>query len=227
MPKTLRPKLSVALADLAPVSAPRLPYAYAVVVQPARQWLMVYDMRNGTQGKAYNHGAFGPRGLNFENAVVSPDGRFLFTAALTRFRLSEGEVKLEESISGLTNGAGRETCVSADGALVCVPTGGGNPTPPGRPKALYCTNIYSTDSFMKPPVVVHSGNYPTAVGFDMRAGLIYTQGGGKDLIIFDMQGNRLKDFMLGGGPRQFLVHPDGRKFLVLTDKVLSVELPER
>ena len=63
---------------------------------------------------------------------------------------------------------------------------------------------------------------PHAIGFDLKAGLIYAENLNRQLIVFDAQGNKLNEFRLGklaGGPsrtvRQFLVHPDGRKLVVL------------
>jgi hypothetical protein len=65
---------------------------------------------------------------------------------------------------------------------------------------------------------VASGAYPRAVGFDPKAGLIYAQNFQNQLIIYDPSGIKIKEFKLGpgGDVKQFLVHPEGRKLLVLT-----------
>ena len=74
-----------------------------------------------------------------------------------------------------------------------------------------------------PVLVLRTGAYPLAVGFDLRSGLIYGQNHQNQLIVFDDQAIKLKEYNLTGDPnklgstRQFLVHPDGRRILVLGD----------
>ena len=70
-----------------------------------------------------------------------------------------------------------------------------------------------------------------SVGFDKPAGLFYAQNSNKQLIIFDKDANKLKEYSRAPGAgidvRQFLVHPEGRKVLVLTGKELfAVEIPK-
>ncbi len=58
--------------------------------------------------------------------------------------------------------------------------------------------------------------------FVLTISLFYAQNHEKQLLIFDPVGVRLKEFTLGptGDVKQFLVHPDGRKVLILTEKKL-------
>jgi hypothetical protein len=107
--------------------------------------------------------------------------------------------------------------VSSDSKYVCLPSGGGNYGTAG-----YCTFIYSVSDLTRPQITIGSGAYPRQVGFDPKAGLVYAQNHEKQLLIFDPLGVRLKEFTLGptGDVKQFLVHPDGRKVLILTDKKL-------
>jgi len=63
--------------------------------------------------------------------------------------------------------------------------------------------------------------------FVLTISLFYAQN--HEMLIFDPVGVRLKEFTLGptGDVKQFLVHPDGRKVLILTEKKLYyVEISE-
>src|SRR5262249_19211165 len=119
-------------------------------------------------------------------------------------------------------------CVSGDGKYMCAPCGGGNyPGLKNHPQVTpYSTYIYPVDNLNKPAFVLKQGAYPLAVGFDGKAGLAYTQNFQQQMIVFTDTGMKLKEYRLDcGNPRQYLVHPEGRKLLVLGDtKLLLVTL---
>jgi hypothetical protein len=162
-------------------------------------------------------------GVNFEKAVVSQDGKLLFTTGgieqVFRFRLEGAEVKFEEASPRIIQGRFEGLCVSPDGQFICAPCGGGNYQLEGEKRQPYSTAIYFTSSFKAPLLRLASGAYPMAVGFDPKSGLLYAQNGQSQLIVFNADGTKLKEYTLGkggmGSTRQFLVHTDGRKMLVL------------
>ena len=111
------------------------------------------------------------------------------------------------------------------GYYVALPSGGGN-----YGQRPYSTNVYKVTDLTRPAIVVESGAYPQAIGFDINAGFLYAQNRDFPLIVFNSTGLKLKEYKLaprgGGSTQQFLVDPEGRKLLVLTEKsVDSIELP--
>jgi hypothetical protein len=228
-------KLPIASAGRV-VSAPALSFAYAVEKQFGPGTLIVIDLKSGMRVQQYSTNDFGGKLIGFDFPVVTPDGRYLFAVGfeqICRFRLREDQVLFDEVSPRLLQGAFGGLCVSNDGKWVCGPSGGGNYGLPDVPSgSSYSTYLYSTVSFRKPMLVLAQGAYPRAVGFDMPSGLIYTQNHDKDLLIFDSKGRKLKEYAFAGrgrDPRQFLVHPEGRKMLVLsgenTPTLRVVELP--
>ena len=68
-----------------------------------------------------------------------------------------------------------------------------------------------------------------ALAFNPKNGQIYSQNHNHQLLVFTPKGDKHKEYELGGGMgvRQILVHPDGKKILVLTDeKLMLVTLPK-
>jgi S1-C subfamily serine protease len=220
------------------VSAPKLSVAYALDPDPDRGRLDVIDLKTAKTIKQYAIGEFRNAAVGFEDPVVTPDGKYLFSKPrhgnLCRFKLDGAEVKLDEVASDIVPpGNGQPICVSPNGEFIWGLTAGGN-TP--------VTSIYPTSSFKKPTVLLRPGPMPMAAGFDTAAGLLYAQNQRTHLIVFDFQGNKLKEYNLIGGrepaagaSRQFLVRPEGRKMLVLgattlndeTSPLWYVELPTR
>jgi hypothetical protein len=81
-----------------------------------------------------------------------------------------------------------------------------------------------------PKLTLGSGAYPRAVGFDQAAGLVYGQDFQHQLLIFSPAGVKLQELQLGSAAsqvQQILVHPAGRKVLVLTtDGLFLVDVPK-
>jgi hypothetical protein len=216
------------------VTAPGL--EVAVVAGPEGRsrdaFLVVLDLKTGKLvGGLTSKTA--PRSVALSSPVMTADGRHVLTndhGHLCRIRLEGTFLAFEEAGPSLGSGRQLGTCVSPDGALVCVPVGGGSAPVPGQANLpSYSTNVFPVTNLSQSAFVLQSGAYPLAVGFDPRAGRVYGQNHDKQLIVFDGRGNKLSEHVLPGGgeSRQFLAHPHGKKVLVLTSrKLLFVELPE-
>ena len=174
--------------------------------------------------------------LGADNPVMTPNGRYLFTRGgieqLHRFRIVNGNLEFEESSPRIAQGAIRAGIqVSPDSKYVCLPTGGGNYKVGGTHPEIkpYSTYIYPTDNLKMPVCVIHQGAFPQAVGFDPVVGKLYSQNVSVALMVFGGTGIKQADYKLpipGGSVRQFLVHPQGNRLLLLAnDTLLWVELP--
>jgi S1-C subfamily serine protease len=167
--------------------------------------------------------------------AITPDGKYVFTTGgseqVYRLRIAGKDLKFEEASQRIIQGRFDGLCISGDGAFVCAPSGGGNyPGLRNHPQVgTYSTYIYPVQNLNKPAFAIHQGAYPVAVGFDAKAGLVYTQNHERQLIVFTNKGIKLKEYQLYcGEPRQYLVHPQGRKVLMLTNsELLLVTLPEK
>jgi hypothetical protein len=235
--ETLKVKAKLSCPSLTRVvSAPGL----SVGVAAGRgQSLSVFDLRNGELKKEYSAKDFpGSRLLGFEGPAMTPDGNYVFTRGgieqIHRFRLTGGELAFEESSQRISQGAIHAgICVSPDSRFVCLPSGGGNyQNLKDHPQAgSYATYVYPVGNVNRPAFVLQQGAYPQAVGFDPKAGLIYTQNHEFAVIVFTFTGVKKKEFKFPVGfigVEQYLVHPDGKRFLMKTnEKVFLVELTER
>jgi hypothetical protein len=178
---------------------------------------------------------------DYENPVMTDDGAFVLARgnngnSILRFKLSKAGALSPDGMSeDIGSGAiynGLQ--LSPDGKFVCLPSGGGNrPGLKGHPEVgTYTTYVYPVATLNKPAFVLESGAYPTAVGFDPAAKLVYAQNADFLLIAFSATGVKKKEFGIDTGERpvsvrQLLPHPDGGKLLVLTGRRLVwVELPK-
>ena len=161
------------------------------------------------------------------NARVTPDGKYFFaqggTEQLCGYTI-DGDNLIEHQKTGRIAQNGQAICVSPDGKFVCLPSGGGNYG------SRYGTFVYAVDNLAKPEFTLESGAYPRLVGFDPVAQLCFTQRSGCQLIIYSMTAIKLKEYktivdQVGGDPKQFVTHPQGRKLLVQAgNTVMLVEL---
>jgi hypothetical protein len=78
------------------------------------------------------------------------------------------------------------------------------------------------------------GIWPEAVGFDPKAGCVYAHDPQHDVVVFTLHGVKKAEYLVGqrpgrrwnGGVRQYLVHPDGKKFVMLaSDEAYLVAMP--
>ncbi len=201
------------------VSAPTLSVAIAANTDRFARGLSVIDLSKGVFAGQHR---FNELGLiaGASRLAVTPDGKYLFIQGgfedLKSFRISGTRITADQTSARIAQN-GQSIAISPDSKYVCLPSGGGN-----YGAGTYTTFIYSVTNLSQPQIMVTSGAYPRAMGFDPKAGLIYAQNHDKQLLIYDPSGVRLKEFNLGptGEVKQFLVHPDGRKVLVLTDRKL-------
>ncbi len=184
------------------------------------------DVRSRRIVKQYRAQDVGTR-AGFSLATVTPDGRYLLARdrleQLVRYRINANSHRLEQSSTRLGWNSQRID-VSTDGKYVCMPSMQGNQG------ASYATNIFATVNLGRPKLTLGSGAYPRAVGFDQAAGLIYGQDFQHQLVVFSPAGIKLQELQLGttnAQVQQILVHPAGRKLLVLTtDGLFLVDVPK-
>jgi S1-C subfamily serine protease len=208
------------------VSSPASHFAYAAESEPGRSLLSVIDLKTGEILKQYRSGDFRKPLVGFDHAVLAPDGRRLFTTGglenVCRFAVNGATIRYEDETPRIIQGRFVDLCLSPDGQFICAPCGGGNYNIEGEERGTYLTYVYRADALKKSVVTLHQGAYPMAVGFDLKSGMIYSQNAGSQLIIFNSKGIKLKEHNLmgrnaRGGVKQFLVHPDGRKLLVVPE----------
>jgi V8-like Glu-specific endopeptidase len=216
------------------VTSPALSVAFVPLGEtPSRraESVAVLDLKAGTTGKTYGQLDLGDR-AGFSLPEVSPDGTYLFTVngagCLQRYRIKGTALALEETGPGI--GVNPQSVgVSVDGTYVCMPSGGGNARNiKGHPSVpVYSTYIYAVKNLQTPVAVLTQGGYPKQVAIDAKAGKIYSQNAGNQLLVFSAKGQRERELALGAGEDtwQILPHSDRARVLVLTSgRVYSVEV---
>jgi hypothetical protein len=234
-PKTLKAGKKIPTAKSKRVAAtPKSEIAFAVESDPRKTNISILDLKAGKILKQTDANSLGTNrgGMGFSTPTFSPDGKYLFTTGgieqVFRFKVDGQNLTFEEAGPRIIQGRFNNICVGEE--YVAAPAGGGNYGIDNL-KAAYATYLFAPGNLKTPALTLPSGAYPMAVGFDKSAGLFYAQNSEKQLIIFDKDANKLKEYSLAPGRgidvRQFLVHPDGRKVLVLTPKELfAVEIPK-
>lgn len=228
------------------VSAPPLGVGYVceqgVGPFPVGGTLRVVDLKTGKKLKEYDAKDF-DRQCGFATAVLSADGKHLFTSGgveqLIQLAVDGEQVTYVGTSDRLIQGVFQQPVVSADGKLVCAPSGGGNYRIKGTKEGFYTTAVFATGNLSDPLLQLKTGAYPQAVGFDTTAGLIYAQSYDDHLIVLDREGSKLKSHKLVKDQPlsviQLLPHPDGRKLLLLAAApgwgggltVYAIELPAK
>jgi hypothetical protein len=223
--KSRTPADSVTRAASSPV------IAHAFATNKSGDQISLIDLKAGKVTHQYDARSFPGQNVGYARLVVSPDGKSVFAEGmerLMRFDFDGDELTFAEQSERIAQN-GRAIEISDDGAYVALPSGGGNY---GQPS--YTTIVYRTSSLTEPDFKITSGAYPQCLGFDIQSGLVYAQNHDDPLILFKPDGTKAKSYRLSTNrsqnvsPRQFLVHPDGGKLLVLSDTGLSfVELPQK
>jgi DNA-directed RNA polymerase subunit RPC12/RpoP len=215
------------------VSAAPLSVAAATgeATQPVqRPFLTAVDLRTG-QATPFE----APKRLGifaYSDVAAAPDGKSVFALQqggdLFRCHFEGGQIKLDEQSGGMGNGYRIQ--VSPDSKYVCVPSPGGNPNPANK---AYATLIFPTTSVRQSECVLEQGGHPHTAAFDPAAGLIYANNDDYSLLVFTMGGVKKKEYKVGenlgsGNPvRQYLVHPTGKKLLLLGGgKMYHVKVPD-
>lgn len=210
------------------VAAPRSNTAYADEVQSGAAWLKVIDLTTGRIVNKYRHDDFDIRAINFVSMVVTEDGKYLFSrggfgSVIYRFRLEGEKVFVEEASPSMIDGRFEGICLAGDGKYVAAPCWPGNSKlPEEATQRAHRTYLFNTSTFKAPALTLQHDGPPMAVAFDISRGYIYSHDHQKHLVIFDSKGAKVKAVRLDGktnmtSVRQILVHPEGRKLLILND----------
>jgi hypothetical protein len=165
--------------------------------------------------------------ITFNYPTVSPDGNYFFcesSESLHRFKITNSSLIYEEAGPPIADGPQR-IVISPDSKYICLLSGSvkrhrfrGHPD-----IGNYGTYVYRIDDISTPIVSFESGSFPRALGFDKKARMIYAQNHKHQLITFSPDGKRMKEYQLtfgGDTVNHFLVHPSGKKLLILTKKSL-------
>lgn len=207
-----------------------------VFLSTERHQLVIADVKSGNKIKTYDIDDFNSMQVDRHDKAgrigevkmptVSPDGKHCFLVAsgcLHKFSIENREVVYEQAGESIARNPGRVE-ISADSKYIALPSGGGNG------KRGYTTYIYKVSNILEKVIEINGGAYPRALALDKQAGLIYGQGGGFNLRTFTPQGEVQKNYSFdrrSSQTVQILVHPTGRKVLVLKSTGITfVELPE-
>jgi hypothetical protein len=193
--------------------------------------------------------------LNLDSPVVTPDGAHVFTLGdrmiayasrwqgagavvqsnvpiISRFSFKGGRLLYEQATSAIAmadnlDSASRTVSISSDSTLVCMPWYDADTN-------SFSTPVYPVASFDK-----HKFTLPriwsTAVGFDLKAGCVYACDYQHDVMVFTLHGVKKAEYLVGRparvrmwteGVRHYLVHPGGKKFVMLkNDAAYFVAMP--
>ena len=190
--------------------------------------------------------------LNLDCPVVTPDGAHVFTLGdqqlvalrrerinvqhdipiMSRFSFKGGRLVYEQATSAIDQGDNQDSALrtvafSSDSTLVCMPWKDSDTSSNSTP-------VYPVATFDKHKVVLE-GVWPTAVGFDLKAGCVYVPDYQHDVVVFTLHGVKKGEYLVGTAPqvrtwtegvRQYLVHPNGKKFVMLkSDAAYFVAMP--
>lgn len=181
------------------------------------------DLKNGTAAK---YTAGGPKFGGYDNPIVSPNGKYLFTSGgleqMNRFGIKGGKVRFEQSSPRIAQGrVDIGVQISVDSKFVTLPCYAGN-YGAGKYGNIF---VYPVENIERADVtLVFGGPSAMAITADPASGDFYAD----DLKLFDKEGSLKKDYKLAAGQmQQLLVHPAGKRFLLMgRDKFLLVEAPK-
>jgi hypothetical protein len=179
------------------------------------------------KGKAARYAGEPPKFPGYADPVVSPDGKYLFTAGgfenMHRFGIRDGKAVFEQSSARIKQGrVDIGIQVSPDSRFVTLPCYAGN-YGAGKYGSVF---VFPVENIERAEVTLEFGGPGgMAISADPASGKFYAQG----LLVFDKEGKREKEYKLDAGEiKQMLVHPQGGKLLLLgTGKFLLVEMPQR
>jgi hypothetical protein len=164
-----------------------------------------------------------------QSLAVMPDGSHFFAMngdVLTRFTMDpRGEPVKDNKDSFKLGAAGKNGFrinISPDGRFVCATGSEGKDAqlPDDAKVGPGPVFVYPVDNLLKPAFGFGTGKPAHALGFDVRTERVFASAGGKPLVVYDFEGRKLSEHMLGDNAGadqealQFLPHPDGNKLLV-------------
>jgi serine/threonine protein kinase len=170
-----------------------------------------------------------PSSVFKNDPTLTPNGQTLFTQGdgrLQRWSVSSFKLSPLDTSATLCSGDAK-IIVSPDNKYVALLAPTGNSGDPGnnRPLPAGSTAIFSTSTLRKPVFIVQHGAKPTALAFDSK-GHVWAGTANQLLIHFDADGSKIKEYNLGGIPRQIIADHDAKRLLILTkDKLLRIDLP--
>ena len=146
-----------------------------------------------------------------------------------RFKVS-GENLIYEEMGPRIGSNVQSIFVDPESRYVAMPSGGGNGSPEGHPEAgSYVTFVYRVTDLSRPVIALGGGAYPRCIALDKASKNVYLNNYDDHLMIFTPKGLKQQGYVLtedSDEVRQFLVHPDGGKLLLLTESALmNVEIP--
>jgi WD40 repeat protein len=209
------------------------------------QKLIMIDIKTGTPVQEFSARAlqskFGNTIKKHPDSVVltdmsfptmSSDGKYFFCVGfecLHRFKVSGTDLIYEEMGPRIGSNAQR-IYVDPESRYVAMPSGGGNGQPEGHPNAgSYVTYVYRVSDLSRPVIALEGGAYPGCIALDRVSKNVYLDNYDYQIMVFTPKGLKQQNYALtenSDDVRQFLVHPDGGKLLVLTESALkNVEIP--
>ncbi len=182
--------------------------------------LIVVDLKTGAQSKVVAPRLLGTLGYG-EELMMSPDGQSLYTNALSgtivHWHVRGNTIAYAEKGPRMHAGSPYVITISADSKYVAQPCGGGN-SDAGKPQSTLILN-----TTLQRQCVLTIGTHPAPLGFDVVNNAIYTGNPDMGLVTFDLaSGVKKKEYKKfgKGNPRQYLVHPAGKRFVALQQAAL-------
>jgi hypothetical protein len=162
-----------------------------------------------------------------EEPAFAPNATWFYTNAMSgylmRWALVENAAILKEKGPRVSAGQTFPISVSPDSRYVAQPSAGGNPDAGTKTPA---TIVMSADSLQMRQCVIEPGAGVGIgpVGIDPVNNMVYTGSNNVGLTTYNLSnGAKIKDYReVGKGmPKQYLVHPLGKKVIVLQSEALS------
>jgi predicted Zn finger-like uncharacterized protein len=227
-PQTLNSKAAIDIPGMTRVvSAPGLAVAVgAGQLVP----LLVIDLKAGKALKEYGGKDFGkPEIAAIDSVAMTPDGKYVFASTqdgMHRFRVAGQTIEYEDSTYPGVRGSGAFAGVFCDEGYACVPSGGGNMSPPKDHPAQgnYQCFVYPVTDLKKPAFTL-KGAAHWAVIPHYKGGVAYSTTGSNEvsLVVYNTNGLTLKQYRLGvGSVKQIIRQPQGDRLLLLSDKGAAV-----
>ncbi|MCP4216378.1 MAG: hypothetical protein GY765_17140 [bacterium] len=208
------------------------PDDFTIIDLKNRQLVATFNLRSAKRSKNMRIFSKGPLLRRLENPAMTNDGKYLLGRAfrsLHRFGIHGTAIEYEE-IGPRIGRDGGHVVISPDSKHVALVPGladksrslKGHPSAP--PGTVF---IYNVNDLAKPVTSYCSGPGNVSLGFDIVAERLYADSHFHQLVTVTPEGTVTKEYRLGGHDynKRILVHPTGKKMLLLYDgKLLWVVL---